>query len=138
MGGASYPMMNRGRADSNVEADRDVSYEYRRRMGSYIREHRLKHGLKQAELGKLLGLTHTSISNFELGYGTLHHEHFATMADIFGIPQPEMGKMLLRYSNPWVYKMIYGEDKAGTIHADLTAMEAASPAGKWKAGGGRA
>lgn len=49
-----------------------------------IREYRRKNGLTATELGELVGLSQSSISNFELGKCIPRIENLEKMADVFG------------------------------------------------------
>lgn len=49
-----------------------------------IREYRRKNNITTTELGKLIGLSQSSISNFELGKSIPRIESLEKMADVFG------------------------------------------------------
>lgn len=85
-----------------------MAYEYRRKVGSYLRDQRLRIGMTQAELGKVLGMGHTAISAIELGRGSVPPERYAGISSVLGLQEEEFGKFLLRYTNPWLHALIYG------------------------------
>jgi transcriptional regulator with XRE-family HTH domain len=108
-------MMHKGR---DFDAGEDIGYDYRRKIGRFVREQRLRLGMTQAELGEHLGMGNTAVSALELGRSVVAPERFSTMADLFGVPRAEMGKFLLRYTNPWIYALIYGE-RSNDLKSDL-------------------
>lgn len=111
------PMMNRTAAVSNnADLERDLGYEYRRIMGRKWRELREARGLTQQEVADHLGLGHTAISAMEHGRSVLAPERYADLADLFKVPDVDMGKFLLRYTNPWIYGMIFGRREQSLRH----------------------
>jgi len=103
------PMMHRGRGRSGSTEDQDIAYDYRRRIGRWVKEHRLRVDMTQAQLGAVLGYGNTQVSAIEHGQTTPKAEDYATLADLFGLTHTEVGKFFLRNTNPWLYAMIYGE-----------------------------
>lgn len=103
---------------SNADLENDLSYQYRRRIGLELRDARVSAGLTQVELGKLLGIQGTAISGMEVGRASLPPERYEEIAEICGIPKAPWGKFLLRYSNPWLYALIYGH-RAQDLKRDL-------------------
>jgi transcriptional regulator with XRE-family HTH domain len=117
--GIVKPMMGRtkrGSTPSNLE--RDIAYDYRRIVGHWIQDKRLKTGLTQQALGRALGISNTAVSAIELGRNTLSPERMGELADILGVLRHEFGTFMLRYTNPWMYALIYGEHDP-TLKADL-------------------
>ncbi len=119
MAAITKPMMNRKRGAIGADLDQDIAYDYRRRIGRWVRENRLRLDLTQAALGDVLGMGHTAVSALELGRSVISPERYAALADLFGLPRSEVGKFLLRYTNPWIYALIYGE-RSADLKSDLS------------------
>lgn len=98
--------------------EQDLSYQYKRRIGRLLQERREEAGMTQVEVAKLLGVTGNAISSWESGQGSLPPERFEYLAELFEIPKADFGKFLLRYSNPWIYALIYGH-RSAELKADL-------------------
>ncbi len=88
-------------------AGRDIGYEYRRKFGAFLRRRRLDLGLTQTQLGKALGVGFSAVSAMENGRIALPADRAEAMAEMLKIDKTEMGKLYLRWSNPWIYKLIY-------------------------------
>jgi transcriptional regulator with XRE-family HTH domain len=105
------PMSARSRAADGkggvTYAGRDIGYEYRREFGAFLRSRRLDLGLTQQEVGEALGVGFSAVSALENGRIALAADKAEAMAEILKIDKEEMGRLYLRWSNPWVYKMIY-------------------------------
>ncbi len=67
------PLMGRlpGRGSNGSDLVEGLAYEYRRKMGAYLRDQRLKAGMTQTDLGKLLDVGFTTVSAIELGRSTI-------------------------------------------------------------------
>lgn len=111
MAAVTKPLMHRKLDQRNSELDPTIGYEYRRHVGKYIKEHRLEAGLTQQQLGDHLGFRNTHISAIELGSHSLSPEHYESIAKLFGIPPKEMGEFMLRYTNPFIYALLFGKKK---------------------------
>jgi len=105
------PMAARGRSSDGQGgvsyAGRDIGYEYRREFGALLRDRRLSLGLTQQEVGNDLGVGFSAISAIENGRIALAADKAEALAEILKMDREEMGRLYLRWSNPWVYKMIY-------------------------------
>ena len=112
------PMMG---VSAKSDLAQDIAYDYRRKVGRWVREHRLRVGMTQNQLAHLLGVGFSSVSATELGRSMPSGEQYSVLADTFGLPRAEVGKFLLRHTNPWLYAMIYGEREA-SLKTDLAAM----------------
>ena len=66
-------------------------------IGSRIRELRKKRGASQEDLAKLLGVTKSTISKYELGHREISIEQLKIILDFFGI---EYGLFLADLGNP--------------------------------------
>jgi transcriptional regulator with XRE-family HTH domain len=114
----SKPMSGRF---NDLDVSDDLAYAYRRRMGREIKAHRVQAEMTQEQLAKALGITGSAVSGMELGRVTLAPERYEEVAELFGINKLEWGKFLLRYSNPWIYALIYGH-RAEDLKADLNSI----------------
>lgn len=105
----SNPMGNRRLPGGpSASGERDLSYEYRRKLGAWVREQRVKAGLTQQQLADRLGVTFTAISAVELGRNNIPPERYFGLADVLGVDRAELGKLVLRWSNPWLYACLFG------------------------------
>jgi len=91
--------------------DRDVGFEYRRKLGNYVRDHREKAGLTQREVGRAVGLSANAVSAIELGRNPIPPERYRSFADVFSIPHKVFAKYLMEYTDPWLFGLMYGEEK---------------------------
>ena len=125
----SNPLAGRSRGDS-ADIPRDLAYEYRRRVGAWLREARLRADMTQQQLADRLGMGFTAVSAVETGRNAIPPERYEALADALGIDHAEFGKFLLRYTNPWCYALIYGtrerslREDLGLIPERLTARTA--------------
>lgn len=87
-----------------------LAVAYRSIVGSYCQRHRKAAGMTQAQVGDIIGVGHTAISGYETGRGQLPPGRYDKLADLYGLDRPTYGKFLLRYTNPWIYALIYGTD----------------------------
>jgi transcriptional regulator with XRE-family HTH domain len=62
----------------------------RTRLDTYLRTHRLKAALSQAELGELLGVSKYTISKYELGRRPVSAKILVASAIIFGVNPAEL------------------------------------------------
>jgi len=116
-------MMDRG---SSEGGDEDLAYAYRRIIGRRIRELRIDSGLTQRELGQAVEVGDTAISALELGRSSVSPERYAHFADVFGIEKSEWGKWLLRYTDPFLYALIYNDEKGYNLEHDIKLLTDAS------------
>lgn len=86
---------------------RDIGYEYRREFGAYLRQKRLDMGLTQKQVADALGVQPSAVSSMEIGRIALPADRAEALADALNIDHGEMGRQYLRWSNPWIYKMIF-------------------------------
>lgn len=97
-----------GRFDS---AGRDIGYDYRRKVGAYVRDLREGRGLTQRELGKAVGIGSNAVSAIELGRNPIPPERYGAFAEALGANPKKFGLFLLEWTDPWLFGLIYGEDK---------------------------
>ena len=98
--------------------DRDIGYDYRRKVGAHIRELRLRAGLTQLELGKVVGITNNAVSMIESGRNPLPPEHYRTFAEVLGENPKKFGLFLLEWTDPWLFGLIYGEQRIAGHNLD--------------------
>jgi transcriptional regulator with XRE-family HTH domain len=110
-----------GRGNPPTALGRDIAHDYRRIVGAWLCDLRLNAGLTQAELGEILGVGYTAISAVEVGRGSIPPEKYETLADTLVVDREEFGKFVLRYSNPWMYRLLFG-DTDKTLRADIEAL----------------
>jgi transcriptional regulator with XRE-family HTH domain len=83
--------------------------EMRRRSGVYLREARIRAGLTQIEIARLVGFPYyTMVSQLEQGRGFVPPERYAAYADALGIDRQEFVKEQLRVQNPWAHAILFG------------------------------
>jgi transcriptional regulator with XRE-family HTH domain len=88
-------------------------------MGAWLREARLKAELTQDQLASLLGVKGgTSISAIENGRNAIGPERYEALAKILGVDKAAMGKVFCRWTNPWLYALIYGS-REQSLREDL-------------------
>lgn len=98
--------------------ERDIGFYYRRKVGSYIRRHRMAAGLTQLQLGQIIGIGNNAISAIELGRNPIPPERYRAFADALGILPKDMGEYLLEHTDPWLFALVYGEEKAAKHNLD--------------------
>lgn len=114
MAAVTKPMMGRtARGATASDLSQDLAYDYRRKIGAYFRELRERAEMTQGDVAKRLGVYNTAISAMELGRSTLSPERYADLADLFEVDRKTLGKFLLRYTNPWLFALLYGEKALG-------------------------
>lgn len=91
-------------------------------IGAYLREKRFALGLTQRELIDRLGfdMWNTAWSGFETGQRNLPPHLWETVAKVLDVPNEEFAQVMLRYTHPWAYGMIYGFTPA--LRAELNAI----------------
>ena len=116
------PMMGRtatARGSAASAPGTDLAYAYRRRVGAWFREARLAAGITQEALARQLGMGHSAISAIELGRSTISPENYETVAAVLGVNPQDMADFILRYSNPWLYKMLFPAKVDAQLKRDL-------------------
>ena len=99
-----------------VTADSDTAFEYRRKVGLFIKDHREALGLTQRELGEQVGVINTAISAIELGRNPIPPERFEAFATALKVDPKAFGEFLLEWTNPWLFTLIYGKRRAAKHH----------------------
>lgn len=67
--------------------NKSMDYILRRALGSEIRNARERCGMTQKELAQALGVTRTTVINFEYGYTKIKQTVFKTICDCLGISE---------------------------------------------------
>ena len=119
MTSVTKPMMDRG-SNGGFE---DRAYSYRRTIGRRVKELRLEAGMTQRELGQTVDVDGNAISSLELGRSSVSPERYRHFAEAFGIGKEEWGKWLLRYTNPYLYALIYSGEKDKELERDLKILD---------------
>jgi transcriptional regulator with XRE-family HTH domain len=87
-----------------------IPRELRGRLGMWFKEAREQAGLTQVDLADSVGLKPTSansISAIENGRNNIPQELYSAFAQALGISQPEFAKVILRHTDPWVYRAVF-------------------------------
>lgn len=100
------------------EDGQDIGFEYRRKVGRYLAQHRLDVDLTQEGLGHLVGMRPSAISAIELGRNPIPPERYRDFADALGLEPKAFGLFLLEWTDPWLYALIHGDAKAAKHHLD--------------------
>lgn len=100
-----------GHSSARVSAEeKNLSGHYRLIIGAEMRRLRLETGMTQEAVGDELGIYKTGISAMEKGTGMIGFDKMLKLAEIYGAPRKKFGVFLLRYTNPWLFALIYGDD----------------------------
>ncbi len=113
------PMMDRGGED---EIGSDLAYTYRRIIGARIRTLRLEVDMTQRQLAEHLGVGETAVSALELGRSTVSPERYEQLAGLFSLDSADWGKWLLRYTDPYLFALIFVDEVDAKLRADLAAL----------------
>lgn len=83
----------------------------RAKGGMYVKRLRERAGLTQRELAVKTGLAYyTFISQLENGIGRVPPDLYAAFADALGVDRKEFVRELLRYYDPFTYKILFTND----------------------------
>ncbi|PWS34043.1 XRE family transcriptional regulator [Falsiroseomonas bella] len=86
----------------------ETSADYKRDLGLYIRDLRMRRGLTQAELAKAVGMTYyTSISAIEVGRNVVPSERYMAFAEALDVDPRIFGRRVLALTNPWMHAMLF-------------------------------
>lgn len=96
---------------TKLARQKDMAGENRRLVGARIKEERLRAGLTQLHLSKLLDVGETTVSALEGGRISVSPQLYSDLVDIFNLDRKEWGSFLLRHTNPWLYLLIFGEEE---------------------------
>ena len=85
----------------------------RQQAGRWLKTARETAGLTQAELAEQVGLRYyTFVSQVESGLGRLPIETQGAWATALGLNPGEFARMLLRYYEPELFRLLFGDDAA--------------------------
>jgi transcriptional regulator with XRE-family HTH domain len=116
----SNPWSQRLREGAARMARHDSAYAYKREIGNWIRELREKRGLTQVELSELVDVFFTMISAIETGRNAVPPERYKRFAKHLHVPEKDFAMKMLRWSNPWLFEMLFGADDR--LKAELAAI----------------
>ena len=115
--GRSGPRNGKGSPPSDLAGD--IGHDYRRKVGAYLQDARLRapnaegtRGLTQAEVAHELGVWHSAVSSWEVGRASIPPERYDEIATLYGLNRKKFATFLLRYSNPWLYAMMFHDQEA--------------------------
>lgn len=63
-----------------------MAVQFDKLFGNKLKKTRMKIGFSQAEVGRKLGLSRTTISNFEAGRTTLRLDQWAKLSKVLSLP----------------------------------------------------
>jgi transcriptional regulator with XRE-family HTH domain len=87
----------------------------RRQAGRWLKTARETAGLTQAELAEQVGLRYyTFVSQVESGLGRLPIETQGAWATALGLNPGEFARTLLRFYEPELFRLLFGDDAAKT------------------------
>jgi transcriptional regulator with XRE-family HTH domain len=91
-------------------------------IGHYLKEKRLELGLTQQEMLERIGSDawFTVWSSIERGERNLPPQRWKVVAEALGIDKKEFAQVMIRYTNPWAYELLYGSDPA--LRAELNSI----------------
>ena len=88
--------------------------EMRKKAGKWLSARREAAGITQAQLAEQVGYRYyTFVSQVEGGHGRVPSEHFQQWADCIGVPRQDFAKMLLRFYEPDVFRLLFPSDVTG-------------------------
>ena len=115
--GRSGPRNGKGSPPSDLAGD--IGHDYRRKVGAYLQAARLRapnsggtRGLTQQEVAQHLGVWHSAVSSWEVGRASIPPERYEEIAQLYAINRKKLATFLLRYSNPWLYAMMFHDQEA--------------------------
>lgn len=120
MASINRPMRHPGGSEPNP-AVRRLAADYRVRLGAALTAMRQERGLTQEEVGAVLGVDGNRVSTFEIGRASVNAIHLATLCDLYQQDRHEFGKLVLRYTNPWIYALLF-ETKGTDVAKDLLSL----------------
>jgi len=100
----------------------NVSFEDRRRGGEYLIQAREGAGLMAKDVAKHLGVTAAFMSNLERGKTPVKPAYILKLAELYGVPQAEFAKRMLRYRDPVMYAMLFGVEGDRELEVTVKAL----------------
>jgi transcriptional regulator with XRE-family HTH domain len=114
-GGKARPMMRRSSArGEGDDLAADLLRAYQQMIGRRLRDLREDRGLTQEDVAGELEppVRAASVSSWEAGRLALSPERYEQIADLYRVNRAEFGQFMLRYTNPWLYALLYGRKEA--------------------------
>ena len=106
---------------------KDESGALRREAGIWLKERREAAGLSQRELAARSGFEYyTFISQLESGRGRVPPDRYESYAKAVDTPAREFAVAMLRFYEPVVYKLIFGEVQEAKQSLELGAASGSS------------
>ncbi|MDO9430791.1 MAG: helix-turn-helix transcriptional regulator [Pseudomonadota bacterium] len=97
-----------------------VTKSLRQEAGRWLKASREAAGLTQAELAERVGLRYyTFVSQVESGLGRVPIETQGAWAEAVGLNPAEFARTLLRYYEPELYRLLFGEAAQDALVARL-------------------
>jgi transcriptional regulator with XRE-family HTH domain len=97
----------------------DEVVKLRKEAGRWLKRLREDRGLSQTQLAALLGNDHyTFISQVEAGRGRIPPDRYVDWANALGVSAYDFSKELLRYYNPPLHGVLFGEQTDGEDEED--------------------
>jgi len=115
-----------------IEKDSSDLQALRREAGRWLREKRDEARLTQRQLADGIGIDYyTFISQIEAGRGRVPPERYQIYAEVLKVDPREFATTMLKYNEPYIFSLIFGEDKeitappASDVETRLKRLEAA-------------
>ncbi|MDD3836395.1 MAG: helix-turn-helix transcriptional regulator [Phenylobacterium sp.] len=90
----------------------------RREAGRWLKARREDAGLTQAEVAEQVGLRYyTFVSQVESGVGRVPIESQGAWAEALGLDPTDFARTLLRYYEPELFRLLFGEDAPAAVAA---------------------
>lgn len=94
------------------QTGKTIAAELRKKAGAYLKRLRNEAGLTQNDFAKALGFQYyTMISQIEAGRARMPPDKMMKCAELLNIPPQEFGKTLLEYHDPFMWELLFGNDK---------------------------
>lgn len=116
------PSMNRPLHAASAKGNSDLAHDYKRRAGAYIRSLREERGLTQAQVAAHLGKVFTFVSSLETGYANIPPEQYEPLIEILGADPHEFALQMCRWSNPWLFMLLFPEQRK-TVEKELASFK---------------
>jgi transcriptional regulator with XRE-family HTH domain len=109
--------------DRRTAGSNDVA-ELRKEAGLWLRAKRESAGLSQRELAIKVGFEYyTFISQIESGRGRVPAERYEKYAEAFRMSPRDFALTMLRFNDPYTYRMIFESDVQPRPESDVTRLE---------------
>ena len=93
----------------------DHARQLRQEAGRWLRSHREACEMTQRDLAERVGLRYyTFISQIEGGHGRIPPDQYEAWALALGIEPRDFAKSMLRYYDPFTYRLLFPEDETAS------------------------